>query len=91
MSRYVDQLHGLVASGVEVLLPFSHHAVPAVQVVDLDTGRPSTVHKSPVPVLCLAASPAADVLAVGMSDGAVSIHRRKQGSAARAAQPTRLR
>lgn len=60
------------------------------QVVDPETYRPFTVHKYPAPILSLAASPASDVVAAGMADGTLSVHRRKmQGTAT--AEPTRLR
>lgn len=61
-----------------------------VKVVDPETYRPFTVHKYPAPILSLAASPASDVVAAGMADGTLSVHRRKmQGTAT--AEPTRLR
>lgn len=61
-----------------------------VKVIDGTTYRPFTVHKYPAPILSLAASPAANVLAVGLADGTLSVHRRKQQGVA-AAEPTRLR
>lgn len=60
-----------------------------LQVFDPETFRPKTVHKYSVPILSLAASPAANVLAVGMADGTLSVHRRRQQEAAPA--PERLR
>lgn len=66
------------------------HRCQLLQVIDAETYRPFTVHKYPVPVLSIAASPTGDLLAAGMADGTLSVHRRRhQGSPA--AEPTRLR
>ena len=61
-----------------------------LQAMDSETFRPLTVHKYPVPVLCLAASPAADLLAVGMADGTLSVQRKRQQATA-LREPARLR
>lgn len=76
----------------ECTLPYVRLSIPllAVQVIDPETFHPFTVHKYPAPILSLAASSAANVLAVGLADGTLSIHRRKQQSTA-AADPVRLR
>ncbi|KAL4433601.1 hypothetical protein ABPG75_000042 [Micractinium tetrahymenae] len=61
-----------------------------IKVIDPESYRPLTIHKYPAPILSLAASPAADVVAAGMADGTLSVQRRKtQGTAA--TEPTRLR
>lgn len=60
------------------------------QVIDSETFRPFSVHKHPAPILSLAASPAGDVVAAGMADGTLSVHRWKPQATA-AAEPTRLR
>lgn len=62
----------------------------ALQVFDPETYSPRTVHKYPVPVLSMAASPAGNALAVGMADGTLSVHRRRQQEVADAG-PARLR
>jgi hypothetical protein len=61
-----------------------------LQALDPESYRPFTVHKYPVAVLSMAASPAGNLLAVGMADGALSVQRRRQQESA-AAEPTRLR
>lgn len=60
------------------------------QVIDSETYRPVTVHKYPAPILSLAASPTGDIVAAGMADGTLSVHRQKMQATA-AAEPTRLR
>lgn len=61
-----------------------------IKVIDSETFRPFSVHKHPAPILSLAASPAGDVVAAGMADGTLSVHRWKPQATA-AAEPTRLR
>ncbi|KAL4450608.1 hypothetical protein ABPG77_000964 [Micractinium sp. CCAP 211/92] len=61
-----------------------------IKVIDSETYRPVTVHKYPAPILSLAASPTGDIVAAGMADGTLSVHRRKMQATA-AAEPMRLR
>ncbi|KAL4854143.1 U3 small nucleolar RNA-associated protein 15 [Chlorella vulgaris] len=50
-----------------------------VKTLDAETYQPSKVHRYSVPVMSMAASPGGDMLAVGMSDGMLAVHRKKQG------------